>query len=602
MNDFIQTVEHDFPLKDGARSHLHRTGPDDVCRSTLGWMRAAVVLDGAYILGALAALLIVIATLGALGFGVSFNVFPIGEDNNWVDMLQHGQGAEAARLFWAIDHRNPLSPWWYMAARPIILGFDAGLLALRYAAAALLAFAAYCLVITVGGRPARSFALGIAIVSVFWMANRYTEQIIWNFQGALAASLLCVASYARFVEEGRRNYHLYAISILLWFVAFATYSIQCGAVLAIGYLAFRRVPAPGLDPLHSTFERARAAVLDTLPYLVLFALFFLIWQTTMGPFAPAVSFHFRGVALLQSLREGLWTSDLTQFYQNVVTSPHRLAFIIAGAVCGSVAFLALDWRERRAVAVVPGVSGRGLVDVFVVVACVAAPTVALESCSDTWTPGTRWPMIYQLTIPVLMLTVAAAILRVAAPPLRARLWSGAVALAIAIGAVFSLGHNRVQVEITANEKFIRDSMRRLVAEDLAAGLSPPTQILLKLDLPNRLRWRSSDILSPTIARVWLHRDDISFRLVPWLGAPNSYWASWWQIQFGPDAEGVGNAKVGGGVVPYRELRILSINGRSARRLALADREDFAGFHVQWNREGPIALPSVDPAELLPIQD
>ncbi|MGO9421335.1 hypothetical protein [Roseiarcus sp.] len=558
--------------------------------STLGRLRTAVVLDSVFILAALAALLLTIAALGALGFGVGFDVFPIGEDNNWIDMLQRGRGAEAARLFWAIDHRNPLSPWWYIAARPIILGFDAGLLALRYAVAALLALAAYSVTVTVAGRRARAFALGIAMVSVFWMANRYTEQIVWNFQGALMASLLSVAAYARFVEEGRRSYRLYVISIVLWFVAFATYTIQCGAVLAIGYLAFRRAPAPGLDALHSVLERARAAVLDTLPYIVLFGLFFLLWQTTMGPFAPAVSFHFSGAALLQSLREGVWTSDLPQFYQNVVTSPHRLAFIVAAAVCGAVAFLALERRERRATAEAPGVGRRGLVDVFVVVACVAAPTVALESGSDTWTPGTRWPMIYQLTIPVLLLAVAAALLRAAAPPLRARLWRGAVALAIAIGALFSLGHNRVQVEITANEKFIRDNMRRLVAEDFAVGLNPPTQILLKLDSPNRLRWRSSDILSPTIARVWLQRDDVSFRLVPWLGPPNSYWASWWPIRFGPDAEGVGNAKVGGGVVPYRELRILSVSGRSARRLTLADREDFAGYDVQWSRDGPIALP------------
>jgi len=601
MDVFIQSVKHDPCLKSKASSHLEKTEPVDVCRSMLDSVRAAVVLDSAYILAALATLLIVIAILGAFGFGVGFDVFPIGEDNNWIDMLQHGRGADAARLFWAIDHRNPLSPWWYIAARPIILGFDAGLLALRYAAAAVLAFAAYWMVVTVAGPRARAFALGIAMVSVVWMANRYTEQIIWNFQGALAASLLSVASYARFVEQGRRSYRLYAISLLLWFVAFATYSIQCGAVLAIAYLAFRRAPAPGLDPLHSTIERTRAAVFDTLPHLALFGLFFLLWQTTMGPFAPAVSFHFSGAALLQSLREGVWTRDLSQFYQNVVTSPHRLAFIIAAAVCGGVAFLALQWRERRATAEAPGVGRRRLADVFVVVACVAAPTVALESGSDTWTPGTRWPMIYQLTTPVLLLAVAAALLRAAAPPLRARLWSGVVALAIGIGTLFSLGHNRVQVEITANEKFIRDSMRRLVAEDLAVGLNPPTQILLKLDLPNRLRWRSSDILSPTIARVWLQRDDVSFRLVPWLGSPNSYWASWWPIRFGPDAEGVGNAKVGGGVVPYHELRILSISGRSARRLTLADREDFAGFQVQWNREGPIALPSVDPTQLMPIQ-
>jgi hypothetical protein len=559
--------------------------------ATLGWLRTAVVLDSAFILAALAALLLIIATLGALGFGVGFDVFPIGEDNNWIDMLQRGRGAEAARLFWAIDHRNPLSPWWYIAARPIILGFDAGLLALRYAIAALLAFAAYCMVVTVAGGRARAFALGIAMVSVFSMANRYTEQIVWNFQGALAASLLSVAAYARFLEEDRRSYRLYAISIGLWFVAFATYTIQCGAVLAIGYLAFRRAPAPGLDALHPVRDRARAAILDILPYLLLFGLFFLLWQTTMGSFAPAISFHFSGAALLRSLREGVWTSDLAQFYQNVFTAPHRLAFIAAAAVCGAVAFLALQWRERRAAAEAPGVGGRGLVDVFVVVACIAAPTIALESGSDTWVPGTRWPMIYQLTSPVLLLAFVAALLWAAAPPLRARLWSSAVALAIAIGVLFSLGHNRLQVEYTANEKFIRDSMRRLVAEDLAAGLSPPTQILLKLDLPNnRLRWRSSDILSPTIARVWLQRDDVSFRLVPWLAPPNNYWAPWWPIRFGPDAEGVGNAKVGGGVVPYRELRILSISGGSARRLTRAGREDFAGFDVQWNRDGPITLP------------
>jgi hypothetical protein len=591
MDVFIKTVKHDSLPKDRGSSRLQRTGPDDVCRSAVGWMRAAVVLDSAYILAALAALLIMIAALGAFGFGVGFDVFPIGEDNNWIDMLQRGRGAEVARLFWTIDHRNPLSPWWYIVARPIILGFDAGLLALRYAAAALLGFAAYCMVVTVAGRRARAFALGVAMVSVFWMANRFTEQVIWNFQGALAASVLSVAAYARFVEEGRRSYRLYAVSMVLWFVAFATYSIQCGAVLAIGYLAFRRAPTPGVDALHSVLERASTAFLDTLPYLVLFGLFFLLWQTTMGSFASEASFHFSVTALLQSLREGVWTSDFVLFYQLVVTSPDRLAFIVAAAICGAVAYVALLWRERRAAAGVPGVGERGLVDLLVVVACIAAPTIALESGSDTWTPGTRWPMIYQLTSPVLLLAFVAALVWVATPPLRARLWSGAVALAIAIGALFSLGHNRLQVDYTANERFIRDSMRRLVAEDLSIGLNPPTQILLKLDTPNRKRWRSSDILSPTIARVWLQRDDVSFRLLPWYAPPDRHWASWWPIRFGSDAEGVGNAKVGGGIVPYDELRILSINGRSAQRLTHAGRDEFAGYDVQWNRVGPIALPS-----------
>ena len=311
----------------------------------------------------------------------------------------------------------------------------------------------------------------------------------------------------------------------------------------------------------------------------------------MGSFASEASFHFSLTALLQSLREGVWTSDFVLFCQLIVTSPDRLAFIAAATICGVVAYLSLIWRERRAAAGVPGIDVRGLMDVSIVAACIAAPTIALESGSDTWTPGTRWPMIYQLTTPLLLLAFVAALLRAASPPLRQRLWSGAVALAIAIGALFSLGHNRLQVEYTANERFIRDSMRSLVAEDLSVGLIPPTQILLKLDTPNRKRWRSSDILSPTIARVWLQRDDVSFRLLPWYVPPDSRWASWWPIRFGPDAEGVGNAKVGGGIVPYDELRILSINGRSAQRLTHAARDDFAGYDVQWNRVGPIALPS-----------
>ena len=56
--------------------------------------------------------------------------------------------------------------------------------------------------------------------------------------------------------------------------------------------------------------------------------------------------------------------------------------------------------------------------------------------------------------------------------------------------------------------------------------------------PNQLRWRSDDTLSPVIARVWLQRDDVSFRLIPWFPRPSSLWASWWPIRFGPDAEGV----------------------------------------------------------------
>src|SRR5262245_11884624 len=268
-------------------------GPREMC--------AAPWIDALYILGALAVMLGAIALLGVLGFGFGFNVYPFGEDNGWIDMLRRGEGADAARLFWATDHRNPLSPWWYITTRWIILNFEAGLLALRYATSALIALSSYCLVITIAGRRSRSFALGLAILTVFWMANRYTDQIFWNFQGALAFSLLSIAAYAQFLRGDRRSYHLYATSLIAWFIAFTTYTIQCGAMLAVAYLALRRsliAPAGGKP---AVIRGLLASVAETAPYAALFALFLLIWQTTIQPAAAnAISLQFTWPGFLAS--------------------------------------------------------------------------------------------------------------------------------------------------------------------------------------------------------------------------------------------------------------------------------------------------------------
>jgi len=567
------------------------------------WRPTPAFVDIVYILASIAALIFLIAMLGALGFSAGFDIYPFGEDDNWIDMLRRGNGEDAARLLWALDHRNPLSPWWYIAARKIILNFDSGLLALRYAIAAVLAISTYYMVLMVASPKARAFALGLAMLVVVWMANRYTEQIIWNFHGALAASILSVASYVHFIAGGRRRYFLYAISLITWFVAFATYTIQCGAVLAIGYLAFRHAPAIQRGLLRSIINRAWAAMLETVPYLVLFGLFLLIWQTTMGlGVAESVSLQFSVGRLLGSLREGVWSSDLALFYSWVANSPDRVAFIASGVGCCVIAFLALRQRERSAPANASVIALPQLIDVAIILACVAAPTVVLESSSNVWTTGTRWPMMYQLMTPALLLTLVALLLALTSQPgwLRLRLWVGAVSVAIGLGVSLSLGYNSRQIEITRQESYVRDGILRIVAEDFAMGRQAPIQLLVMLDEDSQLNWRSSDTLSPVIARVWLHRDDVSFRLIPWYHAPSSLWSSWWPVRFGPDSEGVSGAKVWGGTVPYQQIRILKVRGHSAQRVTTANRDDFAGYQVEWNRDKPITLPALDPAQLCPI--
>src|SRR5262249_9998642 len=168
--------------------------------------RTPFIVDLFLIFASFALAIGVVSLLGSLGFPFGFDVFPFGEDNNWVEMLRRGGSSGAAQLAWQLDHRNPLSAWWYVAARSLILNFEQGLLWLRYMMAAALALCTYAMVATVGR--SRSFALGLAMVTIFWMANRFTEQIIWNFQAALCASLLSVAAYAQFVNGRRRSYFL----------------------------------------------------------------------------------------------------------------------------------------------------------------------------------------------------------------------------------------------------------------------------------------------------------------------------------------------------------------------------------------------------------
>src|SRR5262249_20232248 len=62
-----------------------------------------------------------------------------------------------------------------------------------------------------------------------------------------------------------------------------------------------------------------------------------------------------------------------------------------------------------------------------------------------------------------------------------------------------------------------------------------------------------------------------------------------------------NAKAWGGTVPYQQIRILKFSGHSVRRVTTANRDDFAGWQVEWERDGPITLSPVDSAQLCPVK-
>ena len=62
-----------------------------------------------------------------LGCGTGLTIWPMGEDRNWIALLKLPSAGETARGLWAIDHRNPLSPWWYIAFKRPIVAWSYGL-------------------------------------------------------------------------------------------------------------------------------------------------------------------------------------------------------------------------------------------------------------------------------------------------------------------------------------------------------------------------------------------------------------------------------------------------------------------------------------------
>lgn len=550
-----------------------------------------VLADLAIIFLAWASFLSLLLLLQKYGLTAGFDVWPIGEDRVWVDILRRGEGGAAAGLFWHINDRNPLSPWWYIAFRAVILNFDAGLILIRYLVGLGLALTTYMLLLELAGRKSRFFALGVALVVALFMPNGYIDQVYWNFQGALVASLICVLLYVRFLKRGRCDYGLFGLSLVFWFFAIASYTVQCGAIAAIGYLS---LTSSNVNPGERSIKYSSkliTMIVDIAPYAALFGIFLLIWQTTMvNP--SAYTFVPNASKLVSSLGKGIWHNETLWWLNWAIHSPNWMIYAQCAVIAAILSFVVV-LRSSWGSSVGSGypIGARGLLDSFIVVACLAAPTVVVETVGAYWLPGWRWRMVYQLTTPIVYLGLSASVVRFTTGSVKARqvLWSGAVGIAAGFALFMSLGHNRVQVDTTRNEKLVRDAVAWAAAQDLAVGKTPPLQYLIKTD--PQFWWPASDLLSDVYARTWFQRSDISFRIIPRYPGPEEHKAIW-PIKFLANEDGVANARIPGISVGYEQLGVLAVADDRVRRLFQVAAAEFAGFQIEWRRRGPIILSEI----------
>lgn len=555
-------------------------------RSGMAQARRNVAADLCMIGLAVLLYLAALALFGAIGFGTTLRVQPMAEMLGWVDMLRGAPGAQAARRLWEIDSRNPLSPWWYIAVRRLIVHSDYGLTIVRYGVGFALAACAYGTVLAIAGRAARGLALAIGIAVAAWAANRYLDFVFWNFQGALAFSLLSVLLFVRSERHGPFARLAYASSVLCYFVAVTTYTIQCGAVVAIFWLGLRRQLAGG--------QRLPGAVLRAVagaaPHAAVLGLYLLIWQTTMLPryesvFGLAPDLKRLGGSILQ----GVASVDLGMFWIWFVVSPHRIAYAVVALALAALFTLAVARTERPMIDS-RRLGGWVLLDVAIVVLALALPTIAVETSSAMWPAGTRWPMIYQLTWPVFVLVALLALARLAAPGAGRRLWLAGVFCLVAAGFAASFGYARVQGDISGDLSFVRQSLRETVAAERAAGHAGPIRFLLLVE-PS-LQWPILPAQSPAVSRVWFGRDDVSFRVAPGEPSPSGF-ERWWSPRL--SEAGVANWNINGAAASWDSVRVMRLGKGAAERIGNVTDQTFAGRFMVIERALPFALPYRSPA-------
>ena len=457
-----------------------------------------VFCDLAIIFAVWSLLIATMLVLQALGLKFGFQLWPFGEFRNWIEILENGPGVSAAKLFWALDHRNGLSPWWYLAARPLIERFSAAPLILHLLAGLFVGSTGYLLFSEL--TRSRSFGLSIGILSAVFIPSVYRDDVIWNLVAALGCTLLSIWLFLLFTNDRRRSGVL-AASYVAWFVAFGTYSLQSGAIAAIFLVSLRQHLGFARDP-----KALLGAIWDALPYAALFVLFLMLWITALPMIVP-YQFQFSTAALFKSISNGLW-HDYYHYF--------GIWLLSAGVTLIAVTFVLLS----LAVLILLRVLNTGDYDgpihstlgfAFLIGACVAAPTVALEASSDVWIPGTRWPMLMQFWSPFLFCILLFVLISMLPYRFRSIAWQVATTSAAAFTIVLALGFNHTQVIHVQQERVFFTKLKSLVNEDRASGAQFPRRYFIQNAEPG-LSIPTAGRLADAYAHTLLGRD-VTFELV-----------------------------------------------------------------------------------------
>ncbi|WP_458095048.1 hypothetical protein [Roseomonas sp. WA12] len=554
-------------------------------RGLLGPSARGLVADLALVLLASVATVVLFAVLRRLGLPFGLRIGAMGEDYNWLLILSSPNASARAQAFWAMNDRNPLSPWWYIPMRALYANGANGPYLTRLLVQPLLGVSIYLMVRAATQGRARGIALGAGMLGGVWLLHTSPDQIAWNFMGALSLSCLSIAAFAAWVNGGRSAPGWYGLSLVLWFAAFGSYTFQVGAVVGIGLLSLLnpRLQSQGLP------RRLAVAVAEVLPYPLLLGAFVLMWKTTQNP-AMAQYYALDPSLLLRNLPSSLWEGLTLAHYHPFAI---RALGLLGWASIGLAALFGLAAAGLQLL-VTRGEAPARLRDAGLVLAIAAGlvlPTLLIESMSGTWTVGLRWPMVDQGWRPLFWVSVAALLL--AALPLSAAVRRLGLAAVTGIAAAWvllpSLGYNNLQSVASAHEQAMMTQVRA-VAQRVPPGAAFNVVVLVDPGVA----LVTPDIMSYRVAPIWFPGRDYGLRVLQHDTDRRRDWdsESWSRVVL--EDGHASNLRIGPGTGPYPAIRILRFDGRTVSVPPVLDAADFAGYPVTWLRTMPLRQDPANP--------
>jgi hypothetical protein len=533
---------------------------------------------------------LLLLALQALGFGVGFNVHPLGEDREMIRLMANYPGLEMYGQFWAtLEGRNPLAPWWYQAFSPLIFLRPEGLYLLRKLVDLFLAASVYLLVDQISRARLPKFAFACGVLVLFWNFSGYFEQILWIPLIAFALSILSVYFYCRYLDSGRATADDFVISLLLFFVALATYSIQCGVPIAVFLLSlFRRQERTGGRRWSSAIC---GAIKDTVFFGVLFVLFIQVWMTTSGDinrFFHPERHSDPGLFLnrfLRSIANLFWHRDTSDLIA-LLNLHWPMWLVVASVGVGAILFYCAFVAVARKVATQPNAGLAApyldLVLVLAVFCALVAPTVLLETTTETWVPGSRARMVQQGFQPVVYLSV----LFLLTACLFRRTERGVeyvrnvgIALLCALAAVIGLEYNRQLSEQSMFERKLETGLKKILP-----ALGKPTHFVVKMKGMKAGVWYSGvAVTMPSLFAETVYNFNAVWLDPVYEGEPKASKP----VTFGSDQQGIYSPERDGWI-PYQDVVVVEFDGQKVTRLTSIDPETFSGYGALYAREKPLA--------------